>query len=249
VNTGTRYAGVAVTAAEFNDLLDECVAEALATLRRHMADPDPANSRAACREVIRLKCALVRHGGSPVGGGSDPGEGLASGRREPVEDSRTRPTDVGRLLRSPDPDPDDDPAAALATGVSALRDLLGLPDRLDQADYARHGLDPTGRPTPATLRALGLPEDLDFGPVVGDPAGDFRAVIAGRLAEGELDEQELAAGLAELGLTSDGRPDPAAWGEEALTDPDGLLRQIVAGRRPPQSGPLAPRAGAEDPSL
>ncbi len=49
MNTGTRYAGVAVTAAEFNDLLDECVAEALATLRRHMADPDPANSRAACR--------------------------------------------------------------------------------------------------------------------------------------------------------------------------------------------------------
>src|SRR5581483_4502830 len=58
-----------------------------------------------------------------------------------------------------------------------------------------------------------------------------------------LEEEEA---LAELGFTPDGLPDPAVWGEEALTDPEGLIAQIAAGRKPPQSGPLAPRADAAD---
>ncbi len=53
---------------------------------------------------------------------------------------------------------------------------------------------------------------------------------------------EEEAALAELGFTPDGLPDPAVWGEEAVTDPEGLLAQIADGRKPPQSGPLAPRA-------
>src|SRR5581483_10005173 len=68
------------------------------------------------------------------------------------------------------------------------------------------------------------------------------AAIAGFIQ----DWVEEEAALAELGFTPDGLPDPAVWGEEALTDPEGLLAQIAAGRKPPQSGPLAVRADAAD---
>src|SRR5581483_8887306 len=56
------------------------------------------------------------------------------------------------------------------------------------------------------------------------------AAIAGFIQ----DWLEEEAALAELGFTPDGLPDPAVWGEEAITDPEGLLAQIAAGRKPGQ---------------
>src|SRR5581483_2137230 len=66
------------------------------------------------------------------------------------------------------------------------------------------------------------------------------AAIAGFIQ----DWVEEEAALAELGFTPDGLPDPAVWGEEALTDPEGLIAQIAAERMPPTargaSGPPYP---------
>src|SRR5581483_8103692 len=88
-----------------------------------------------------------------------------------------------------------------------------------------------------------LPEAAADEPCADPAAGEGRGAEIARVIREWVEEE---AALAELGLTPDGLPDPAVWGEEAVTDPEGLLAQIAAGRKPPQSGPLAPRAEDED---
>src|SRR5581483_4406082 len=103
-----------------------------------------------------------------------------------------------------------------------------------------------GRPGRTPAGRKGRPVKPRTAPVRKSQSGRAGRASGEEIAGFIQDWVEEEAALAELGFTPDGLPDPAVWGEEAITDPEGLLAQIAAGRKPPQSGPLAPRADAAD---
>ena len=132
----------------------DAVMHAVRTLRRHLDDPDPARSMAACVEMMNLECTRIRHGRHVAGTEGASASNLAAAD-EPLVARPGRPRDQHRAG-------DDDHRGASDGEDDFGFDPEAFAELLDLDLYAEMGVLPDGCP------------DLGGGPA--EPPPDPRAV-------------------------------------------------------------------------